>query len=91
MWGFKMKFLKLSLLLLPLFVLADNPILPDDIDTGKENSTQAYDQSIAESKSVEVDKNKTEQTDTEVKITKSDLNQENDLVLTLFLLTMIAL
>ncbi len=86
-----MKFLKLSLLLLPLFVLADNPILPDDIDTGKENSTQAYDQSIAESKSVEVDKNKTEQTDTEVKITKSDLNQENDLVLTLFLLTMIAL
>lgn len=86
-----MKYLKLSLLLLPLFVLADNPILPDDIDTGKENSTQAYDQSIAESKSVEVDKNKTEQTDTEVKITKSDLNQENDLVLTLFLLTMIAL
>lgn len=86
-----MKFLKLSLLLLPLFVLADNPILPDDIDTGKENSTQAYDQSIAESKSVEVDKNKTEKTDTEVKITKSDLNQENDLVLTLFLLTMIAL
>lgn len=86
-----MKFLKLSLLLLPLFVLADNPILPDDIDTGKENSTQAYDQSIAESKSVEVEKNKTEQTDTEVKITKSDLNQENDLVLTLFLLTMIAL
>ena len=64
-----MKLFKLSLLVLPLFVLADNPILPDDIDTGKENSTQAYDQSIAESKSVEVDKNKTEQTDTEVKIT----------------------
>ncbi|MBD62685.1 MAG: hypothetical protein CMD68_01225 [Gammaproteobacteria bacterium] len=86
-----MKYLKLSLLVLPLFVLADNPVLPDDIDTGKENSTQAYDQSIAESQSIEVDKNKTEQTDSEVKIIKSDLNQENDLVLTLFLLTMIAL
>ena len=90
MWGFTMKYLKLSLLVLPLFVLADNPILPDDIDTVKENSTQAYDQSIAEPQSVEVDKNKTEQTDTEVKITKSDLSQENDIILTL-LLFMIAL
>ena len=85
-----MKLFKLSLLVFPLFVLADNPILPDDIDTVKENSTQAYDQSIAEPQSVEVDKNKTEQTDTEVKITKSDLSQENDIILTL-LLFMIAL
>tara|TARA_A100000164_G_C21876133_1_gene757681 strand:+ start:215 stop:472 length:258 start_codon:yes stop_codon:yes gene_type:complete len=85
-----MKYLKLSLLILPLFVLADNPILPDDIDTGKENTTQAFDQSITESQSVEVNKNKTEQIDTEVKITKSDLSQENDRLLTL-LLFMIAL
>jgi len=35
-----MKFLKLSLLILPLFVLADNPILPADIDAVQETSTQ---------------------------------------------------
>jgi len=35
-----MKFFKLSLLVLPLFVLADNPILPADIDAAQETPTQ---------------------------------------------------
>ena len=35
-----MKFFKLSLLVLPLFVFADNPILPADIDAAQETPTQ---------------------------------------------------
>jgi len=35
-----MKFLKLSLLVFPLIVLADNPILPADIDAVQGSSTQ---------------------------------------------------
>ena len=43
-----MKFLKLCLLILPLFVLADNPILPADIDAVQETSSQEIVEDVAQ-------------------------------------------
>ena len=36
-----MKFFKLSMLMLPIFVFADNPIVPADIDTKESETTEA--------------------------------------------------
>jgi sensor histidine kinase YesM len=75
----KMKFFKLSLLVLPLFIFADNPILPSDIDVVQQTSTQ--ENTIEEVVSEEPEK--IISSNTEIKSTQSSYQQETppDLVL----------
>ena len=47
-----MKFIKLSLLVLPFMVMADNPIVPMDVDSAEQNSSNQTSQ--VEERSVEV-------------------------------------
>ena len=73
-----MKFLKLSLLILPLFVLADNPILPADIDAVQETSTQEIVEDVAQEEPAKI-----LDSASEAKSTQSSYQQETppDLVL----------
>ena len=66
-----MKFLKLSLLILPLFVLADNPILPADIDAAQETSTQETVERVAQEEPA-----KALPVDSKADTTKSNYQQE---------------
>ena len=47
-----MKFIKLSLLVLPFMVMADNPVVPMDVDSAEQNSSNQAAQ--VEERSVEV-------------------------------------
>jgi len=47
-----MKFIKLSLLVLPFMVMADNPVAPMDVDSAEQNSSNQTAQ--VEERSVEV-------------------------------------
>ena len=73
-----MKFLKLSLLVFPLFVFADNPILPADIDSVQETVTQETIEVVATEEPA-----KTLSSESETESTKSNYQQETprDLVL----------
>jgi len=66
-----MKFFKLSLLVLPLFVFADNPILPADIDAVQETSTQETVERVVQEEST-----KALPSDSKADTTKSDYQQE---------------
>jgi hypothetical protein len=66
-----MKFLKLSLLVVPLFVFADNPILPSDIDSVQETTTQETIEVVAKEEPV-----KTLSLESETELTKSNYQQE---------------
>lgn len=82
-----MKLLKLSLLVFPLFVLADNPILPaDDIDTMQETSTNEIVMEVAQVEPAEIINS-----DSETKPTQSSYQQETppDLVLMSMIFTIL--
>ena len=83
-----MKFLKLSLLVFPLFVLADNPILPADIDAVQETSTQEIVEEVAQEETAKI-----LDSDSESKSTKSSYQQETppDLVLMSMIFTILVL
>ncbi len=83
-----MKFLKLSLLIMPLFVLADNPILPADIDAVQENSTQEIVEEVAQAEPAKI-----LDSDSETKSTQSSYQQETppDLVLLSMIFTILVL
>ena len=83
-----MKLFKLSLLVFPLFVLADNPILPADIDTMQETSTNEIVEEVAQEEPAEIiDSN------SETKSTQSSYQQETppDLVLMSMIFTILVL
>ena len=83
-----MKLFKLSLLVFPLFVLADNPILPADIDTIQETSTNEIVEEVAQEEPAEIiDSN------SETKSTQSSYQQETppDLVLMSMIFTILVL
>jgi len=50
-----MKFFKLALLVLPLFVIADNPVSPADIDAVKEVSEPVAQKEVAQVESSKAD------------------------------------
>ena len=81
-----MKLFKLSLLVLPLFVLADNPILPADIDTMQETSTNEIVEEVAQE-----EPSKIMDSDSETKSTQSSYQQETppDLVLMSMIFTIL--
>tara|TARA_Y100000768_G_C23972779_1_gene681404 strand:- start:943 stop:1194 length:252 start_codon:yes stop_codon:yes gene_type:complete len=83
-----MKFLKLSLLIMPLFVLADNPILPADIDAVQETSTQEIVEEVAQAEPAKI-----LDSDSETKSTQSSYQQETppDLVLLSMIFTILVL
>ena len=83
-----MKFLKLSLLVFPLFVLADNPILPADIDAVQESSTQEIVEEVAQE-----EPSKISDSDSDAKLTQSNYQQETppDLVLMSMIFTILVL
>ena len=83
-----MKFLKLSLLIMPLFVLADNPILPADIDAVQETSTQEVVEEVAQAEPAKI-----LDSDSETKSTQSSYQQETppDLVLLSMIFTILIL
>ena len=83
-----MKFLKLSLLIMPLFVLADNPILPADIDAVQETSTQEIVEEVAQAEPANI-----LDSDSETKSTQSSYQQETppDLVLLSMIFTILVL
>ena len=83
-----MKLFKLSLLVFPLFVLADNPILPADIDTMQENSTNEIVEQVAQEEPAKII-----DSDSETKSTKSSYQQETppDLVLMSMIFTILVL
>ena len=83
-----MKFLKLSLLIMPLFVLADNPILPADIDAVQETSTQEVVEEVAQAEPAKI-----LDSDSETKSTQSSYQQETppDLVLLSMIFTILVL
>ena len=83
-----MKFLKLSLLVFPLFVLADNPILPADIDAVQETSTQEIVEEVAQAEPAKI-----LDSDSETKSTQSSYQQETppDLVLLSMIFTILVL
>ena len=66
-----MKFFKLTLLVLPLFVFADNPILPEDLDAAQETSTQETVEKVAQEEPAKV-----LPSDSKADTTKSDYQQE---------------
>ena len=83
-----MKLFKLSLLVFPLFVLADNPILPADIDTIQETSTNEIVEEVAQEEPAKIiDSN------SETKSTQSSYQQEipPDLVLMSMIFTILVL
>ena len=83
-----MKLFKLSLLVFPLFVLADNPILPADIDTIQETSTNEIVEEVAQEEPAKIiDSN------SETKSTQSSYQQETppDLVLMSMIFTILVL
>ena len=49
-----MKFIKLSLLVLPFMVMADNPVVPMDVDSADQNSSSEQVQAQVQERSVEV-------------------------------------
>lgn len=83
-----MKFLKLCLLILPLFVLADNPILPADIDTVQETSSQEIVEDVAQEEPAKI-----LDSDSETKSSQSSYQQETppDLVLLSMIFTILIL
>ena len=83
-----MKFLKLCLLILPLFVLADNPILPADIDAVQETSSQEIVEDVAQEEPAKI-----LESDSETKSTQSSYQQETppDLVLLSMIFTILIL
>ena len=83
-----MKFLKLSLLIMPLFVLADNPILPADIDAVQETSTQEIVEEVAQAEPANI-----LDSDSETKSSQSSYQQETppDLVLLSMIFTILVL
>ena len=93
-----MKFFKLSLLVLPLFVLADNPILPADIDSAQETSAQetsAQETSAQETLEQVVKEEPVQVTysDSIIKTTESNYQEEipRDFVLLSFIFAMLVL
>ena len=83
-----MKLFKLSLLVFPLFVLADNPILPADIDAIQETSTNEIVEEVAQEEPAKIiDSN------SETKSTQSSYQQETppDLVLMSMIFTILVL
>ena len=88
-----MKFFKLSLLVLPLFVLADNPILPADIDSAQETSAQ---ETLVPETLEQVVKEEPAQvtySDSIIKTTESNYQEEipRDFVLLSFIFAMLVL
>tara|TARA_Y100000996_G_C22440299_1_gene609512 strand:+ start:576 stop:827 length:252 start_codon:yes stop_codon:yes gene_type:complete len=83
-----MKFLKLCLLILPLFVLADNPILPADIDAVQETSSQEIVEDVAQEEPAKI-----LDSDSETKSSQSSYQQETppDLVLLSMIFTILIL
>ena len=83
-----MKLFKLSLLVFPLFVLADNPILPADIDTIQETSTNEIVEEVAQEEPAKII-----DSDSETKSTQSSYQQEipPDLVLMSMIFTILVL
>ena len=83
-----MKLFKLSLLVFPLFVLADNPILPADIDTMQENSTNEIVEEVVQEEPAKII-----DSDSESKSTQSSYQQETppDLVLMSMIFTILVL
>ena len=83
-----MKLFKLSLLVFPLFVLADNPILPADIDTMQETSTNEIVEEVAQEEPAKII-----DSDSETKSTQSSYQQEipPDLVLMSMIFTILVL
>ena len=83
-----MKFLKLCLLILPLFVLADNPILPADIDAVQETSSQEIVEDVVQEEPAKI-----LDSDSETKSSQSSYQQETppDLVLLSMIFTILIL
>ena len=83
-----MKLFKLSLLVFPLFILADNPILPADIDTMQETSTNEIVEEVAQEEPAKII-----DSDSDTKSTQSSYQQETppDLVLMSMIFTILVL
>ena len=83
-----MKLFILSLFVFPLFVLADNPILPADIDTMQETSTNEIVEEVAQEEPAKII-----DSDSETKSTQSSYQQEipPDLVLMSMIFTILVL
>ena len=83
-----MKFFKLSLLVLPLFVLADNLILPADIDSAQETSAQETLEQVVKEEPAQVT-----YSDSKIKTTESNYQEEipRDFVLLSFIFSMLVL
>jgi len=88
-----MKFFKLSLLVLPLFVLADNPILPEDIDSAQETSAQETSVQETLEQVVKEEPAQVTYSDSKIKTTESNYQEEipRDFVLLSFIFAMLVL
>ena len=88
-----MKFFKLSLLVLPLFVLADNPILPEDIDSAQETSAQETSAQETLEQVVKEEPAQVTYSDSKIKTTESSYQEEipRDFVLLSFIFAMLVL
>jgi len=88
-----MKFFKLSLLVLPLFVLADNPILPEDIDSAQETSAQETSVQETLEQVVKEEPAQVIYSDSKIKTTESNYQEEipRDFVLLSFIFAMLVL
>ena len=88
-----MKFFKLSLLVLPLFVLADNPILPEDIDSAQETSAQETSVPETLEQVVKEEPAQVTYSDSKIKTTESNYKEEipRDFVLLSFIFSMLVL
>ena len=88
-----MKFFKLSLLVLPLFVLADNPILPEDIDSAQETSAQETSAQETLEQVVKEEPAQVTYSDSKIKTTESNYQEEipRDFVLLSFIFSMLVL
>ena len=88
-----MKFFKLSLLVLPLFVLADNPILPADIDSAQETSAQETSSQETLEQVVKEEPAQVTYSDSKIKTTESNYKEEipRDFVLLSFIFSMLVL
>ena len=88
-----MKFFKLSLLVLPLFVLADNPILPADIDSAQETSAQETSVPETLEQVVKEEPAQVTYSDSKIKTTESNYQEEipRDFVLLSFIFSMLVL
>ncbi len=81
-----MKFFKLFLLILPMFVLADNPILPADIDSVQESSVQEAAEQVVQEEPVQV-----KYSDSKINTTESNYKEETprDFVLFSFIFSLL--